>query len=79
MEEKTRAQSDKDRERALSEDPAEYGCKVLTPVEIAALYPGVPIDKTPWTPEHRDFMQRRNINARKSYESKKKVLPSFEE
>ncbi len=76
MYEKTRKQLDKD--RANKVNPAEFGVKVLSAEEIRKLYPGVPVVKLEWTEEHRNFMQRRNLVARKKSDSKKKALPYFE-
>ncbi len=76
MYEKTRKQHEKD--RAAQVDPAEFGVKVLSAEEIRKLYPGVPVVKLEWTEQHRNFMQRRNLTARKKSDSKKKALPYFE-
>ncbi len=77
MYEKTKKQLDKD--RANKVNPAEFGCKVLSREEILKLYPNAKVDKSTWTEEHRNFMQRRNLTARKNSDSKKKALPYFEE
>ena len=79
MNEKTRKQQAKDRLKAEQIDPSEYGVRSLSPEEIAKLYPGTKVDRRAWTPEHRDFMARSNMNARKKSDSRKKELRSFEE
>ena len=79
MFDKTRAQQAKDAKAAKEVDPRDFNVKVLSKEKIAKLYPGMKVDKRAWTPEHRDFMARRNMKARKKKDSSKKDLPSFEE